>query len=196
MVGVLCSALGALGCSTTPELNDDGKEMTEKAVEAPKTQEKAQEAPQMQEKVEEAGTMVVHQTWHGLCSGIFDEPGGDVRAREPMLIQNQEDFDNLIGCIPTHRIQKRRGNPPPSDDPLLKRPEIDFTKHSMIAVFRMDIMDGDMIFEKITRDGNNLTAEVTWPPPGERLYAARPITIGGYTAVLIDECNGCKLTVK
>jgi plasmid stabilization system protein ParE len=93
----------------------------------------------------------------------FDDSGKMVVLDTPIVIRDANEYGAFIGRIPTREISMTNPSPP-SDDPLLKKPPIDFQKHIMVAVIRAESMylppdiasvavaDGKLVVEFVVRE--------------------------------------------
>ena len=105
----------------------------------------------------------------------------EVKPSPLTVVRDAKAYARFLERIPKKQISRTRPAPPNSD-PLLKRPPIDFTKHTLLAVSRPAMTRA--VFTKIT--SSKLEILVTVEFPREEI-AARPIHIGTYTAVLIPK---------
>lgn len=131
-------------------------------------------------------TVTLHQTWKGR---VHLPRGPDLTPRaEHLAVRSPAEFDAFIGSIPTHRIQMKQPAPP-SDEPLLKRPAIDFAKHTLLVAVRDDMYVGPEI-SAVTRAGAGVVVDVALPDLGDAVHAARMEGVGTYHAVLVDRVEG------
>ena len=90
------------------------------------------------------------QKFRGLCdTGLFQphprglsrrfdfilppEPGDELRfTRKELVIRDERSFLDFISSVPT-KVMEFLPNPRPSEDPLLKRPQIDFDHHMVLV---------------------------------------------------------------
>ena len=97
------------------------------------------------------------------------------------VVRDAKAYARFLDRIPKKQISRTRPAPP-NPDPLLKRPPIDFTKHTLLAVSRPAMTRA--VFTKITSAKLEILVTVEFP---REEIAARPIHIGTYTAVLIPK---------
>ena len=97
------------------------------------------------------------------------------------VVRDAKAYARFLDRLPKKQISRTRPAPPNSD-PLLKRPPIDFTKHTLLAVSRSAMTRA--VFTKITSAKLEILVTVEFP---REEIAARPIHIGTYTAVLIPK---------
>ena len=102
-----------------------------------------------------------------------------------LVIRDDAAYDELVARLPATRIQKRQPAPP-SDDPLLARPPIDFTTDMLVVVVRAFTLDRPAIL-RVAHDGTRVvvTHDAASTPPG-----ARPFGIGGYAAARVPRRDG------
>ncbi|MDE2714505.1 MAG: hypothetical protein OSB74_09105 [Verrucomicrobiota bacterium] len=105
----------------------------------------------------------------------------EVKPSPLTVVRDAKAYARFLERIPKKQISRTRPAPPNSD-PLLKRPPIDFTKHTLLAVSRPAMTRA--VFTKITSAKLEILVTVEFP---REEIAARPIHIGTYTAVLIPK---------
>jgi len=105
------------------------------------------------------------------------------------IIRDAAGFAEFVKMIPPTKITKRQPSPP-SDDPLLKRPSIDWTKHMMIVAFRTDTMYLPPKVENPRLDRGKLVIDVRHPPLGDTANAAAVYGIGTYNAIIVERHGG------
>ena len=125
----------------------------------------------------------IAKQWTGRISLAFDKPGGKPKPPKPQVITDQAGYDAFVANIPKKTITKK-SPAPPSNDPLLKKPPIDFSKHVLVVAARGDTMYASpKIALAVT--GGKLVITVTHPP--DEGMGAQAMGIGSYRAVLIDK---------
>jgi hypothetical protein len=135
---------------------------------------------QPEERVPSKPTELVPlERWRGPIDLPNDEP---VTA---IAIRDQAAYDALIARLPPERIQMKQPAPP-SDDPLLKRPPIDFTTHMLVVVTRGDTLTPPTLARVIDEPDRVVVRYVAPGPPPE----ARPHGVGGYVAVKVPRAEG------
>jgi hypothetical protein len=138
---------------------------------------------------ETGATATVHHSYTGqvsLPSPAPNEPAADLPMR---VIRDAASFEQLVRMIPVTQITKRRPSPP-SDDPLLERPDIDWSKHMMVVVFRANTMYVPPKLERPRQQNGKLVLELSHPPLGDTANAAAMMGIGTYCAIVIDRFDG------
>lgn len=173
--GVVLLCAGALGCpSADPEPGAH-----------PSSTPAASPAPA---DPEEGAVIQIEQTFTGWVSMGMPGPGADVPASGTRVIQSAEEFQSFVSAIPTKRIQKRQPAPP-SNDPLLKDPQLDFSTHTMIVIERSSMYIGPEI-ERVEAKGTGAHVLYRLPPLGETVYAAAVMDMGTYVAILVPKLEG------
>jgi len=138
---------------------------------------------------ETGATATVHHSYTGqvsLPSRTPNEPAADLPMR---VIRDAASFEQLIRMIPVTQITKRRPSPP-SDDPLLEPPDVDWSKHMVVVVFRADTMYVPPKLERPRQENGKLVLDLTHPPLGDTANAAAMSGIGTYCAVVVDRFDG------
>ncbi len=119
----------------------------------------------------------------------FDRNFRKVTGPTELIIKTQADYEAFVGKIPKRTITKT--NPaPPSKDPLLKKPPIDFTKHMMLAAIRPDSMYVSPKFESLIVDKDTLRVNILDSDLGETKFLNQMQGIGTYKAVVVPKHKG------
>jgi hypothetical protein len=113
----------------------------------------------------------------------------EVLEREALVVRDRGELEAFIERIPKTRLQKRQPAPP-SEDPLLEHPEIDFDRHCMIVLIRGDTPWGGIEVQEMQRDGDRLRIRREHPPLPEGGPMAQPLGIGAYVALVVDRFEG------
>jgi len=137
--------------------------------------------------VAEPAPLLPSRSWTGRVRLPAAGPGGPVQAA-PLVIRDAEAYAAFVDTVPTTRVQKKQPAPP-SDDPLLQRPPIDFDDHMLLVARRDDMYVGPEI-RQIRPDGDGLSVSVVHPDPGQTVHAARVVDIGTYHAVEVPRVDG------
>jgi hypothetical protein len=121
-------------------------------------------------------------------------PGFRKKAPDPTerIIKTQAEYDGFVAKIPKRTISKTNPSPP-SKDPLLKKPPIDFGKHMMLVAIRSESMYVTSRFESLVSTKNSLIVHVLDPDLGETIFLNQMEGIGTYRAVVVPKHEG---TVK
>lgn len=135
--------------------------------------------------------------FHAIYKGVIQvpmaiRPGGDGPSPmpvEPRVIRSAAELGSFVGMIPKEAISKTNP-PPPSDDPLLKQPSIDFERHMMVVGMRGDFMHAPVIIQGVREEGGKLHIKIETPPDKDAAMMAQPHGVGAYTAVVIDRFDG------
>ena len=115
----------------------------------------------------------------------FALDGAKPKKENPLIVvQDTKGYEKFLKRIPTKQISRTRPAPP-NTDPLLKKPKVDFSKHTLIAVTRPSMTSP--VIGLIKTNSKRVDVGVNFP---KELPAAHPINIGTYTAVLIPKTLG------
>ncbi len=118
----------------------------------------------------------------------FSLDGVKPKKESPLIVvQDSEGYKKFLKRIPTKQISRTRPAPL-NTDPLLKKPKIDFTKLTLIAVSRSSM--ARPIIRSVVAKENKVNVDVSFP---REFPAAHPVNIGTYTAVLIPKTAGLYL---
>jgi Tol biopolymer transport system component len=119
----------------------------------------------------------------------FDFNFRKVTGPTEMIIKTQADYESFVAKIPKRTISKT--NPaPPSKDPLLKKPPIDFGKHMMLVAVRADSMYINPKLEFVVAEKNALIVRILDPDLGDTRFANQMQGIGTYLAVVVPKRKG------
>ena len=125
-------------------------------------------------------------SYHGrVALDLTDQASG----RSEMIIRSQADYEGFVTKIPKRQITRTKPAPP-SEDPLLKQPSIDFENSMMLVAIRSDSMYVTPEFKFITSDKNGLSARITDPELGDTKALNQQEGIGTYQAVIIPHHEG------
>jgi hypothetical protein len=116
-------------------------------------------------------------------------PGAPAGSTASRVIREVRAFAELISMIPSHRIQKKQPAPP-SDDPLLKKPSIDWSKKMVLVVFRDDSMYVAPKLQNPRVEKGRLVVDHIEPPLGDTARLAAAGGIGTYAAIVVDRFEG------
>jgi len=116
------------------------------------------------------------------------EPGGTPPPHEGKVIRDQAGYEAFVGSIPDKVISMKQPSPP-SDDPLLKKPAIDFEKHMLILATRHNMYVGPVI-DKAKQRGDSVADTVTLPDPGDSKHMSARADIGTYHLVVVPAVPG------
>jgi hypothetical protein len=105
------------------------------------------------------------------------------------IIQTQAQYEAFVGKIPKQTISKTNPSPP-SKDPLLKKPPIDFGKHMMLVAVRPDSMYVTPKLESVVADKDALLVHILDPDLGETRFLNQMQGIGTYLAVVVPKHKG------
>ena len=129
-----------------------------------------------------AEDVVIQKTWRGIIFMPRPFPGKAPKAKQSPLtvVRDEKGYGQFLKLIPQKQISRTRPAPP-NTDPLLKKPPIDFTKHTLLYISRPSMTRP--LFKKIIKGEKEIVAGVEFP---REFPAAHPIHIGTYSAVLIQ----------
>jgi len=130
----------------------------------------------------------IDRSFFGLVSLAAPGPGEDVAPSLTLVIRSAEELAAFTSAIPKKRVQKRQPAPP-SKDPLLADPQLDFATHSLIVIQRPSMYVGPEI-ERVEARGTGAHVLYRLPPLGETVYAAAVMDMGTYAAVLVPRVEG------
>lgn len=107
------------------------------------------------------------------------------------VIRNEQNFHRFIARIPD-KVMNFVPSPPPSDDPLLQRPNIEFDKHMVLVITSYSpgcFIDLDIVRIELASKAMKVLFQYSDPGPVGR---ARPkiISYGAYCAVLTPRFDG------
>jgi hypothetical protein len=126
------------------------------------------------------------QTWGGTINlGVHDlgmEDSG------PSTVSNDAEYDAFIAEIPTKRIQMRQPAPD-SDDPMLKRPPVDFSTQMLVVVRSRSIHLFPEIVEVLDK-GAEREVVYTIPSVENLSMMSQPGGVGRYAAALVARTEG------
>jgi hypothetical protein len=109
-------------------------------------------------------------------------------ARGWTAIRSQAEYQAFVDRVPKQRIQMKQPAPP-STDPLLQMPPVDFTRHALVAIWSHNIhIDAKILGTE--RDGPDLVVHTAYDAPSDyRGYAAH-YGYGQYCLVRVDTFPG------
>jgi hypothetical protein len=109
---------------------------------------------------------------------------------ETYVIRNNKEYNSFIDRILTHEVSMK--NPAdPSNDPLLKKPFVDFDKNMMLVCIRHDGIYGEIKLLDIKYDVTPAEVFVNFPPLSEesKMYTQPTSDIGKYTAYVVKRID-------
>jgi len=120
---------------------------------------------------------------------VVDKDLRQVSGPTEITIRNQADYEAFVARIPSRQVT--RTNPaPPSQDPLLKKPCINFDKNMMLVVIRPDNMYVTSQFVSVLLDKEILQVHVRDPHPGDTTFYSQPQGVGTYRALVVRKHKG------
>jgi hypothetical protein len=127
----------------------------------------------------------VVKTWRGHFLIPAIEPGEHAATVPARVIRDQAGYDAFVAMIPAERVQKKQPAPP-SDDPLLAKPPIDFATHALVVGFRTDTMEIGALAVETATEAGELRVRFDAKDLGDAAMAARRSDVGAYLAVLVE----------
>ncbi|HBP16530.1 MAG TPA: hypothetical protein DEA08_01890 [Planctomycetes bacterium] len=118
----------------------------------------------------------------------LDNVAGAGGSLSPRLIKTQAEYERFVSAIPQRKIQKKQPAPP-SEDPLLEMPKVDFPREVLIVALR-DSMYVHPELGPITAKDGDLEVQVVYPPLGDTVMAAAMHGVGVYAAAVVPACSG------
>lgn len=114
---------------------------------------------------------------------------------DQIIIKSQADYDRFVARIPASVPLATKGADHANDDPLRKKPVIDFSQNMMIVVVQKESMYRCPDIISITRPDGGLV--VTYAMPDLRQYAgAQEDGNGTYCAVIVPRSDGAVTFMK
>lgn len=104
------------------------------------------------------------------------------------LIRSQQDFDKFIERVPRERLQKRQPAPP-SGDPILEHPQVDFQEYSLVAVWSHNWAIVPRI-DSSNLEGNDLKVELVYHTPKDYRNYQAPNNHGRYLVMQVPKVSG------
>lgn len=141
------------------------------------------------------GTKVsIRTTWRGLVRGQKKGSPTGPWDFSPLVIRNRTQYAAFVVRIPRRRVTKGPRRKEKSNDPLLKKPAIDFTRHMLLVV-----MDGNwynkLAVMDMNRSGSKLQVRYRVTQTRGSLMGQRPLGTGVYLACLVPRVRG-RVTFK
>jgi len=108
--------------------------------------------------------------------------------KEECVIRDEHSFHRFIARIPD-KVMDFVKSPPPSNDPLLQRPKIDFDKHMVLVIISHEpncFIDLDIVGIELTSKAMNVRCRYSEPGPA----VPKVISYGAYCAVVTRRFDG------
>ena len=105
------------------------------------------------------------------------------------IIRTKAEYEAFVAKIPKRTISKTNPSPP-SKDPLLKKPPIDFDKHMMLVAVRSNSMYVSPKLESVAVEKDALLVHILDPDLGETRFLNQMQGIGTYLAVVVPKHTG------
>lgn len=139
----------------------------------------------------DATAVKIIATYSGVCSMELADAENPVGAMNDFPIHSQSDFEEFIGRIPL-ALPAKTNPPPKNDDPLLKKPKIDFKKNMALVLLYPDTISVKPKVLNIRENAKTMWINAEHParPQGE----SYPLGMGTYTVVIIPFSGQMKTT--
>ena len=145
--------------------------------------------PQQTEKKAGAKAPVV-ASYRGLIHAMsYDRNFRELKGPTERIIRTQADYESFVGKIPKRTISKTNPSPP-SNDPLLKKPPVDFEKHMMLVAVRANSMYVTPKLESIAVEKGTMFVHVLDPDLGDTRFLNQMQGIGTYLALVVPKHAG------
>ena len=108
-------------------------------------------------------------------------PGGRV-------IRDQAGYDALVAALPQRLVQMKQPAPL-NEDPLLKKPKIDFSRHMLVVAIRHSMFHGPTIRRVLLVRGRELIVEILHESPEGIMAMASRSDVGTYEAVVVPRAH-------
>jgi hypothetical protein len=108
--------------------------------------------------------------------------------KEESVIRDEESFHRFIARIPD-KVMVFLSSRPPSNDPLLQRPKIDFDKHMVLVIISHKsncFIDLDIVGIELTSNAMEVLCRYSEPGP----VVPKVISYGAYCAVVTHRFDG------
>jgi hypothetical protein len=108
--------------------------------------------------------------------------------KEECVIRDEQSFHRFIARIP-EKIMDLVPSPPPSKDPLLQRPNINFDKHMVLVIISHEpncFIDLDIVRIELTSKAMEVLCQYSEPGP----VVQKVISYGAYCAVVTRRFDG------
>ena len=138
-----------------------------------------------------AGTKVpVVVSYRGLIYAMsYDRNFREVKGPTEHIIRTEAEFDAFLRKIPKRTISKTNPSPP-SKDPLLKKPRIDFDKQMMLVAVQANSMYVTPKLESVAVEKETMLVHILDPALGETRFLNQMQGIGTYLAVIVPKHTG------
>lgn len=103
-------------------------------------------------------------------------------------IRSQAEYEAFLARIPTEKLAKKLPAPP-SDDPLLQKPVIDFDKYALVAAWSENVHVKSVV-QKVVPSGEDLNVEISFDAPSDYKVYQAPSHYGVYHLVRVNHFAG------
>ena len=110
------------------------------------------------------------------------------RGRGWTALRTQAEYQAFVDRLPKDRVQMKQPAPP-SQDPLLKMPPVDFRQHALVAVWSHNIHIEARVVEAHL-EGDDMKVELSFETPRDYRNYAAPDGFGQYHLVEVEPFGG------
>jgi hypothetical protein len=129
-------------------------------------------------------------SYRGLIHAMsYDRNFRELKGPTERIIRTQADYESFVGKIPKRTISKTNPSPP-SNDPLLKKPPVDFEKHMMLVAVRANSMYVTPKLESVAVEKGTMFVHVLDPDLGDTRFLNQMQGIGTYLALVVPKHAG------
>jgi hypothetical protein len=139
----------------------------------------------------ETGGVKIITTYSGMAAFGYD-PFNDttIVSPPPLIIKNRDEYENFISMIPEYEMTPV-SPAPPNDDPLLKKPEINFDTQMMLVIFSHDVnLFIPLKIEKVEIIDDTMIVSTWYETPDPDEIVSKIVDYGLYYAVVINSFDG------
>lgn len=136
-----------------------------------------------------AGEVVPLREYHGRVH-VFMATDADPALHVLSVIRDQAAYEAFCSRIPEQQLMQVP-SPPPSNDPLLQRPPIDWESEMLLVASRSENMHvGCRIMQIVQANDGSLDVRVDLDPIGDTPTLASVLGVGRYHAVVVPRTAG------
>lgn len=125
----------------------------------------------------------------GFLAGTRVSQGGPLPVwKKELVIRDEQSFHRFVDDIPK-RVMDFVPDPPPSSDPLLRRPTIDFEMHMLLVILAHDPNRlVHLEIKGIELTPGSMKVDCRYDEPG--LFAQKVVSFGTYQAAVVNRFDG------
>jgi len=129
-------------------------------------------------------------SYRGLIHAMsYDRNFRELKGPTERIIRTEAEYDDFLRKIPKRTISKTNPSPP-SNDPLLKKPPVDFEKHMMLVAVRANSMYVTPKLESVAVEKGTMFVHVLDPDLGDTRFLNQMQGIGTYLALVVPKHAG------